>query len=447
MITPEQLEEFLYLPEPRRRLNEIVSDLCDGISIICTLPVPIKQDVFYLVIAEECRKIGVECKIFAYDASELLPENYIAQCCGVRLSPGEQVSIEQIFEEGGIADVTIITLSELSSDMVRHWTRMLRQWSAYARTYQARTKQCPRALMVVINQAELSRSVKDDVYLKRYYFWGWISTVELLLVARSIAWELGLTLEESLWVESVFVELAGTDPELLFWLLDRCRVTDISSARDLITRDITGDVITRDQMNEQLLAFCEEKGWAEEQVSAGLDTGGNNNEFAQNRPLTPPSDLDPLWCAGMANWNDNDGVFIHSATLALQGDTATLEHRIWRGQARVLLPLLDRVRQEICDYLNRNFKQKWVSFCEANRNPNLPGDASCQNGVAEYSVIVDFFRLNESKSKVLKQLRRPVDYLRLARNNLAHYEPLGWLQFSQMISEIKKVESLVTVTN
>ncbi|CEO90333.1 hypothetical protein SSCH_810005 [Syntrophaceticus schinkii] len=149
----------------------------------------------------------------------------------------------------------------------------------------------------------------------------------------------------------------------------------------------------------------------------------------------------------MANWNDNDGVFIHSATLALQGDTATLEHRIWRGQARVLLPLLDRVRQEICDYLNRNFKQKWVSFCEANRNPNLPGDASCQNGVAEYSVIVDFFRLNESKSKVLKQLRRPVDYLRLARNNLAHYEPLGWLQFSQMISEVKKVESLVTVTN
>ncbi|WP_044666101.1 hypothetical protein [Syntrophaceticus schinkii] len=97
--------------------------------------------------------------------------------------------------------------------------------------------------------------------------------------------------------------------------------------------------------------------------------------------------------------------------------------------------------------MNRNFKQKWVSFCEANRNPNLPGDASCQNGVAEYSVIVDFFRLNESKSKVLKQLRRPVDYLRLARNNLAHYEPLGWLQFSQMISEVKKVESLVTVTN
>ncbi|CEO90334.1 hypothetical protein [Syntrophaceticus schinkii] len=300
MITPEQLEEFLYLPEPRRRLNEIVSDLCDGISIICTLPVPIKQDVFYLVIAEECRKIGVECKIFAYDASELLPENYIAQCCGVRLSPGEQVSIEQIFEEGGIADVTIITLSELSSDMVRHWTRMLRQWSAYARTYQARTKQCPRALMVVINQAELSRSVKDDVYLKRYYFWGWISTVELLLVARSIAWELGLTLEESLWVESVFVELAGTDPELLFWLLDRCRVTDISSARDLITRDITGDVITRDQMNEQLLAFCEEKGWAEEQVSAGLDTGGNNNEFAQNRPLDTPFQI--LTLCGVQGW-------------------------------------------------------------------------------------------------------------------------------------------------
>lgn len=145
----------------------------------------------------------------------------------------------------------------------------------------------------------------------------------------------------------------------------------------------------------------------------------------------------------MANWNDGDGVFIHSATLALQGDTATLEHRIWRGQARVLLPLLDRVRQEICDYLKRNFQQEWIAFCETKSNHCLPGDVSCQNGIAEHSVIVDFFRLNESKNRVLQQLRRPVDNLRLARNNLAHYEPLGWLHFSQVINEVKKVERAI----
>jgi hypothetical protein len=87
MITPEQLEEFLYLPEPRRRLNEIVSDLCDGISIICTLPVPIKQDVFYLVIAEECRKIGVECKIFAYDALSYYPKTILPNVVGLGFLP------------------------------------------------------------------------------------------------------------------------------------------------------------------------------------------------------------------------------------------------------------------------------------------------------------------------------------------------------------------------
>ena len=121
----------------------------------------------------------MKCSIFTYDAPELLPENYIAECYGMRFYPGEQVNVELIFEEDGIADVTIITLSE-PSQMLQQWARMLRQWSAYSRTYQARTKQCPRALMLVTNQAELSRNVKDDVYLKRYYFWGWISTVELL---------------------------------------------------------------------------------------------------------------------------------------------------------------------------------------------------------------------------------------------------------------------------
>ena len=425
MITSEQLEEFLYLPEPKRRLNEIVVDLCEGISIVCTLPVPINPVVIYSAVAEECAKVGLECKTFNYDAPELLPETCLAQCCSMNFSPEKQVDIEQVFNDKAAADVTIITLPELSSEMVKYWARLLRRWSTYARAYQARTKQCPKALMLVTDQSELSRDSKDDVYLKSYYFWGWISTAELLLVARSVAWERGLTLEESLWAESVFVELAGTDPELFFWLLDRCCLSDFST--------------TWEAMTEQLIAFCEEKRWDKERVGAYLDKV-NNNKYTRSRLRMPPSDLDPLWCAGMANWNDGDGVFIHSAGLALRGVIAALEHRIWRGQARVLLPVLDRVRQEICDYLNRNYKQEWISFCKTNRSNCLFGEAPC--GVAEYNVIVDFIRLKERKSKVLKEMRHPVDNLRLARNNLAHYEPLGWVRFSQTISEVKKVSEL-----
>lgn len=430
MITSEQLEEFLFLPEPRRRLNEIVNDLCDGKSVIHTLPASINPAIIYSIIADECRESGLEFNVFKYDDDdfELLPENFIAQCCGMSFSPGEQVSVERIFEEGKIGDVTSITLPKLPPEMVKHWARLLRQWSEYARTYQARTKQCPVSLLLVTHQVELSRGIKEDVYLKAYYFWGWISTVELLLVARSVASEQGLTLDESLWVESVFVELAGTDPELFFWLLDRCPFSDTANMWKAII--------------QQLIGFCEGKGWTQKRIVSCLDLGEHNNcrEFAQSCPLIPPSDLDPLWSAGVASWNDGDGIFIHSATLAVQGDTATLKHRIWRGQARVLLPVLDRIRHEICDYLNRKFKREWSSFCETNRNPYLPGASSYQNGVAEYGVINEFFRLNESKGTMLRQLRRPVEHLRLTRNNLAHYVPLNWVQFSQIIGEVKKVE-------
>lgn len=434
MIHPEQFEYFLYLPEPRRRMNEIVEDLCAGISVICTLPDPINPNDLCSVIAEKCRKNGLGCDKIENDDCEILPEHYIAQACGMMFSPGEQICVEQIFDDDRIQDVLIINLSELSPVIVKQWTRLLRQWSGYARTYQARTGNYPRALMLVTNQVELSRNIKDDVYLKRYYFWGWISTMELLLVARSVVGEQGLTLEERLWVESVFVELAGTNPELFFWLFEHCRFSDISNTREEMIQ----------QLCELLTIFCEEKGWNRDLINTCCDIRGNNgcgnNGFVTGRPLVPPIEFDQLWCQGMANWNDGDGVFINSAVLALQGDISTLEHRIWRGQTRVLFPVFDRVRKEICDHLNSNFKQEWVDFCETNKNPYLPCDVFCRNGIAEYSVINDFFRLNESKSRVLRDLRRYVDKLRRARNKLAHYDFLSWVQFSQIIKAVKIVE-------
>ncbi len=441
MMIPEQLENFLYLPAPNKKLNELIDDICQGISVICTLPEQINPVAFYSVIDKKCRKNGLSCEILDDDC-DMLPENYIAQGYGIRISPGEQFSVEKFFDDDSIADVLIIKLSELSSIMVQQWVRFLKKWSGYARTYQARTKKFPKVLILITNQTELARKVKEDVYLKSYYFWGWFSTLELLLVAKSIVVEQGLTFEEGLWVESVIVELAGTDPELFYWLFVHDRFTDTNTPEGMIQ-----------QSCELLIEFCKEKGWTKESISTLFDTGWNNwckyNAFAKKRPLTPPQELDDLWHAGMADWNDGDGVFIHSAVLALMGDTATLEHRIWRGQIRVLFPVLDRIRKEICKYLNWSYKQKWVTFCETHKDPYNPYDVTYQNGitVTEYNVITDFFRLNESNSQVLRGLWVNIDKLRQARNKLAHSEFLCWVEFSRLIKAVKIMEDWLMEIN
>jgi len=67
--------------------------------------------------------------------------------------------------------------------------------------------------------------IKTDVYLGVHWLWGYLSTQELQLIARAIALERGFSYESLLWVQSVLVELAGCDPELLIWLTDNGNVT------------------------------------------------------------------------------------------------------------------------------------------------------------------------------------------------------------------------------
>src|SRR5690606_30295850 len=73
-----------------------------------------------------------------------------------------------------------------------------------------------------------------------------------------------------------------------------------------------------------------------------------DDRYAQDPPVAGRR----LWLEGLLDKDRYEGICLHSAAAALRGDTHLVEHRIWRGQARTLLPVLDAVRLEVCEYLS-----------------------------------------------------------------------------------------------
>lgn len=297
-------------------------------------------------------------------------------------------------------------------------------------------------------------------------------------MAASVSEERNLSYEVRMWIQSVGAELAGTDPELLCHLIYESEQEGFSG-------------FEASDVRRTMVRFAERRGWTQEwlrEQARALDRGdalastpwiqpgsalvsgfpavssfrpvcsdrspwlasvSGPGATRRERLAAPPASLLPLWQAGVIDWQPDEGLFIHSAALAALNDTATLRHRMWMGQARLLLPLIDAKRLEICRYLETAFRN-WVPFCvnsgcvgsgSLDLRCNEGGDLSYsdsvgllnqQEPVAEFSEILQF--LQTRRALDYRDLYRNVDILRRARNALAHYTPLTWRAFCETLN-------------
>jgi hypothetical protein len=124
------------------------------------------------------------------------------------------------------------------------------------------------------------------------------------------------------------------------------------------------------------------------------------------------------------------GYELHSAALAVIDDYDGINHRLWRGQSRLLLPLVDHLRLRICHHLNEKYGKDWpVRWClppedeeEAVRNNPL----ACQWGH-----MVTLFRRGHLRAVK----NRWYDIALLShqiRNKIAHYSPVSFQEYATL---------------
>ena len=133
-------------------------------------------------------------------------------------------------------------------------------------------------------------------------------------------------------------------------------------------------------------------------------------------------------------------ILLFGATLIfLMGLWDDTYHRIWTGQAELLMPRIDSFRLQICDYLTERFGKSWPTswiapitedeMAAVKENPR-----ACQWG--HLSKIFDV----APKLKSLTNLYKAVKFVRVVRNELAHFRPIKNYDFRKLSQLIARCE-------
>lgn len=424
-------DNLVKLPEPQRKIKDIAVQLSQGISIIWFFPENIEADLYCQCVINLCGSNGMQCQrinVLNWEEEDQnnLPIDILSESYDLNL---QDLMISGLLAEE-LPEISLIYgIPELEKQNQIAWCHLINEWA-----YECKKKQAsldfynPPALLIPLNNPELIEHIITDVFLDIGWFWGWFSQVELRLIARSYCIEAGYTIEDSLWVQYALVELAGNDPFLLEWLIANASVS-MSIAE------------TFDCLREYALNY----GWNEDEIKKMYNTKHNSTSMnSAVQSLYPPKNLSEPWQKGIANYSHEEGIRFNSAVFAILGSNHIIEQRLWSGQAKILLPLLDEARRNCCNFLIHQFKD-WPNYIKSEMNKDGPNYTkseinkedmeAIELGFAEFWIIEKFLNSKPMHRKTADCIRE----LRLKRNKLAHYKALSGNEFCYVLDQVESL--------
>lgn len=252
--------------------------------------------------------------------------------------------------------------------------------------------------------------VASDARLSIIHFWNELSQLEVRLLCREISDnDLGLAAQ---WREAVIPELAGGDLTLLpvLWNPVIAGAGSVLSALQEVAR-------SREWPSSFAASVRDARRLAREPTASAC-----------------PDSWRALWAAGAAHGVREVGCEVSSVALAWSGsddDRREVDHRIWRGQARYLLPRLDEVRLKICETLTQRHGPSWPTRLHQFANPEEDERARADPRSVAYGALMHITRKREAKADRLRELARVGRDL---RNDLAHYSAVSFSLYEQFVS-------------
>ncbi|MBN1207513.1 MAG: hypothetical protein JXB05_21760 [Myxococcaceae bacterium] len=239
---------------------------------------------------------------------------------------------------------------------------------------------------------------------------GTPSALEVRLLCR-LAEPHPPTSPEALWREAVLPALVGSDLTLACALWEAV-LEEEATLRSALT---------------SAARACRWEAPALEEVRAFLaDTGSSRGGGAQAAVETRWARLSQ---AGFAGTTPEYGNEVGTAALAAREEVRAVAHRLWRGQAALLLPRLDELRMRVCESLTRVYGPRWPlrwgRFEDAEDRQRVEDDPlACDYGPLEH--ILRKREVNGARYLPAVSLGRTL------RNELAHYRPVRFTDFKRL---------------
>jgi hypothetical protein len=404
-------------PSVRLRLQGLAHELLIGGSMLLLLPRPlVVEDVWDWTRAELWQRDVEPVHIWLPDLCEPSPTTALATALDLIWPEGRTAhTVENLLQLERLPEVTVLTgWEELEPERRRSWLDLLRGWAV------ASTRlRMPRAVLGMASAPALLESDIDlDTAMVRWW-WGSPTSLELAQMCR----DGGAPSAMTRWRESMLPSLAGNDASLMESLAPICM-----------------------DGKEQIIQFLSDEATRRGWTSARLTSlGAMTTIIGRDTQVAPPPPLRRLWSAGALAWTPEYGIELHSAALAALGRHDEVEHRLWRFQAALVLPLIDRARRRLCDQLTHRHGRNWpFRWCE----PLDPFERTLVRQDPAACGLGHLAHLLGQRPGLLGPSDWQADAGRLCRvrNSLAHYRTITYFDFEQIWKELHADEQLVAAS-
>lgn len=329
--------------------------------------------------------------------------------------------LSEIMLSSEIPDVVVLSnLNRLSDQMLKQWFDAIQEWADQSHQ-KTNLGVNPPALFAIVD----SRDVVDilpprKLFLDYFWWWGFPSALEINLLCRSESKYFGNG-NSSSWKEKLLSSLAPGDIRLIEHLWDN---TDTNRA-DLLEgiKLYDADYIKADGDLKKMHSFDK------------LGFVANLSSLFPGE--APPKKIQKLWSMGIVYATIEYGVEYHPSFL-IHKNVDTIQHRLWRSQSDLLLPIIDNLRITVCHELTQKLGREWPYRWEKPLEPQelrnvMENPISTQLGYIVH-LLTSNSHFKESKSW-LAISKRARDY----RNQIAHYKIID--RFDQLNLFIQSVSS------
>ena len=423
-MTAQILVDHSRIPSIQHFLGLLTEDLASRRSILVLLPTGVdSSEVWALLQTELWRREFWVTEISLPDLpSDCPPVVALSESLGVSWpSDDTPRTVANLMATEDLPDVVQLDgLDELHEGTREAWLAFLARWREASHSL-VDGGRVPTALCVITPaKAVLHRVPESDVRLALHWWWGFPSALEVRLLCR-LANGTDSSATSARWREHLLPALAGSDLSLARFLWDDLRADD-------------------ETLIQRLRLFAEEQGWSVRDLSEwGAERwGGAKNYAGIHQMSSPPVKLRPLWMHGALSWTLEYGLELHPAALALLDRQEELRHRLWRGQAELLLPLLDDLRLTVCGSLTRAHGRDWPVRWYQPASPIEEEEVEDNPLACGWGYLAWLLR----KCSQLGSERRLLSLVSQAhriRNELAHYRPVAFRDFERLWGELHRV--------
>jgi len=389
------IEDYLVMPRLRALAQAMARTLALGRSVIAETGAFIDPEWWMSRVAEQPELLDCVPIIVTADAT-VSPEDSLSTVMGVR---ADRLLVDPTVTCDGWQLILVHGLDQLAVTAATRWVQWVTRWARASHSRRTSGEPLPPLCICWRNRAATIELPSADTALDTYSVFRAASELDVRMLVRHRGGAAHDGAQR--WREHVLPPLVGNDLALVTALWEPC------------LRDLTA-------LTNALQDHARNRGWPRQAPVARI---------------AAPTRVDEL--AGLACSTPERGSEWHLAWAVSRGDTMSFTRRLWRGQAGFLLPILDEIRFKLADRLNEVLGRDW-----ATRWP--PRDEDEQRLVRTSHLHAQFGHmlavLQQRPPAVGRKVRANLEELasaaRLVRNALAHYRPVDYSTYRDLMARV-----------